>query len=803
MISSWRILFIWQLSALPLAPYILGYIIYFTAKKNKDAIRMLVGTILLTAGAVYDILAGLGLVPAISIMQYCFPIFILNIAVILANKYVHAFNESDRLNEELSQKNEVLIQTDKMKDEFLANTSHELRTPLNGIIGLAESNFFEPENTSQIRKNSEMIISSGRRLSSLVNDILDFSKLKNAEIQLKLQTVDVRKIAELVVNLSNPLAKSKGLKLSMDIPEDLPLASADEDRLQQILINLVGNGIKFTHEGGVKILAKKSDAAIQISVEDTGIGIPKDKQSIIFESFQQADGSIGREYGGTGLGLSIVKSLVRLHGSDITVESEIGKGSSFNFHLPIAVDSTVADAYPAALTGESANSTNVRYTDEKKNEDALVETRKSFKNFTVLVVDDEPVNVMVLENHLKSAGLQVETASDGFQALEKIQANRPHCILLDLMMPRMSGLEVLKTVRETFPPAILPIVILSAKNQVNDLVNALEAGANDYLTKPFSRSELLARMQVHLDLHTSVREQIKQANSFERFVPSKFIDLLDKQSVSEVRLGDSKLKNMSVLFTDIRSFTNLSEKMTPEENFKFLNSYLKRMEPIITNQKGFVDKFIGDAIMALFEDKTGDCSADRALSAAIGMRRALGEFNGHRKNSGYEPIEIGIGINFGSLVLGTVGSSNRLSTTVIGNTVNLAARLESLTSFYKSGILISDYVYKGLDFMKDIAMREIGSVAVKGKKDPVGVYEVYEADEDDVRALKEKSKGELTQGIIFFKIGEFETASKYFKEALSIFPEDRVASVYLQRCRDMSKIELPTDWQGVLAMDHK
>lgn len=210
------------------------------------------------------------------------------------------------------------------------------------------------------------------------------------------------------------------------------------------------------------------------------------------------------------------------------------------------------------------------------------------------------------------------------------------------------------------------------------------------LTKPFSRSELLARMQVHLDLHTSVREQIKQANSFERFVPSKFIDLLDKQNVSEVRLGDSKLKNMSVLFTDIRSFTNLSEKMTPEENFKFLNSYLKRMEPIITNQKGFVDKFIGDAIMALFEDKTGDSSADRALSAAIGMRRALGEFNGHRKNSGFEPLEIGIGINFGSLVLGTVGSSNRLSTTVIGNTVNLAARLESLTSFYKSGILISD-----------------------------------------------------------------------------------------------------------------
>ncbi len=829
-----KILFIWQISMIPFFINALGYVFYFAFKKNNTAIRILAGMVFMVAGGFYDIFAGLGFFPHVSAMQYCFPIFILNIAVILANKYVKAFNESDRLNEELSQKNESLARADKMKDEFLANTSHELRTPLNGIIGLAESNFFEPTNTLQIQKNSEMIISSGRRLSSLVNDILDFSKLKNAEIELKNQAVDTRKIAELVISLSTPLAKARGLSLSMDIPEDLPLANADEDRLQQILINLIGNGIKFTHEGSVTIRANRLDNAIQISVQDTGIGIPKEKQSIIFESFEQADGSIGRVYGGTGLGLSIVRSLVHLHGSEVTVESELGKGSTFSFYLPLAAtgEGVVRQAikepvtnmsFPKSSVGnlnilrpptedfggdklvavdgiQSANSANIHYANET---DVSDPPKKTFQNFTVLVVDDEPINVMVLENHLKAVGLQVETASDGFQALEKMKTIHPQCILLDLMMPRMSGLEVLRAVRESYPPTILPIVILSAKNQVNDLVIALEAGANDYLTKPFSRNELLARLQVHLDLQTSVREQIKQSNSFERFVPSKFINLLDKQSVSDVELGDAKLKNMSVLFTDIRSFTTLSEQMSAEDNFKFLNSYLKRMEPTITNQGGFVDKFIGDAVMALFEEHSNDSSADRALSAAMEMRRSLAEFNIHRAKSGYTPIDIGIGINFGSLVLGTVGSSNRLSTTVIGNTVNLAARLETLTAFYKSGILISDHVVKALKTLTETGMREIGSVQVKGKKEAVGIFEVYQTDRVDIAELKEKTKSLLMQGIIQFKIGEFITAIELFQEMLSIYPEDIVAKTYLSRCKELANSPIPENWQGIIEFSHK
>ena len=260
---------------------------------------------------------------------------------------------------------------------------------------------------------------------------------------------------------------------------------------------------------------------------------------------------------------------------------------------------------------------------------------------------------------------------------------------------------------------------------------------------------------------------------------------------------------MSVLFTDIRSFTTLSEQMSAEDNFKFLNSYLKRMEPTITNQGGFVDKFIGDAVMALFEEHSNDSSADRALSAAMEMRRSLAEFNIHRAKSGYTPIDIGIGINFGSLVLGTVGSSNRLSTTVIGNTVSLAARLETLTAFYKSGILISDHVVKALKTLTETGMREIGSVQVKGKKEAVGIFEVYETDRVDIAELKEKTKSLLMQGIIQFKIGEFITAIELFQEMLSIYPEDIVAKTYLSRCKELANSPIPENWQGIIEFSHK
>ena len=215
-----------------------------------------------------------------------------------------------------------------------------MRTPLNGIIGLSESLTERVEKSDQ-KEDLDMIISSGKRLASLVNDILDFSKLQNHEIELRQKPIDLHALTKMVLRIHQPLVEGKDLKLENAVPKDLPLILADEDRLQQILFNLVGNAAKFTETGYVRVSGNEKNGKIRISVADTGIGIPKNKREAIFQAFEQADGSISREFAGTGLGLSISKHLVELHGGKMWVESEMGKGSTFYFTLPIAVTATI------------------------------------------------------------------------------------------------------------------------------------------------------------------------------------------------------------------------------------------------------------------------------------------------------------------------------------------------------------------------------------------------------------------------------------------------------------------------------
>ena len=228
-------------------------------------------------------------------------------------------------------------------------------------------------------------------------------------------------------------------------------------------------------------------------------------------------------------------------------------------------------------------------------------------------------------------------------------------------------------------------------------------------------------------LYTEVRESEKRLaqlnKAYERFVPSQFLKFLDKSSIIDVELGDQVQLEMSVLFSDIRDFTTLSESMTPEDNFRFINSYLSRMEPVINQNNGFIDKYIGDAIMALF---SGD--ANNAVNAGIAMLNRLLEYNQNRANSGYAPIKIGIGINTGSLMLGTVGGQNRMDGTVISDAVNLASRVESLTKNYGVSLLITQETFLRLENPSEYAIRTLDRVKVKGKSESVTVYEVFDAD---------------------------------------------------------------------------
>lgn len=455
-------------------------------------------------------------------------VFILVSAPAQLRKVVERATAALRESEEaLLQANADLQRLDKLKDEFLANTSHELRTPLNGIIGIAESLMDEVTGSlpQATRFNLSLIVSSGRRLATLVNDILDFSKLKHETIELQLKPVEMRSLAEVVLTLCQPLIGQKKLQLINRISPDLPAVNADENRMQQILHNLVGNAIKFTDSGLIEISAELTgegnpNSQMAITISDTGIGIPEDKHDRIFESFEQADGTTARQYGGTGLGLAITKTLVELHGGKIAVESTLGVGSRFTFTLPLSQGLNTGmlkgESSPQPTNLQLANLQLANLQPINLQPINLQPKTSDGSTFQILIVDDEPVNRQVFTNYLSLQNYTISQASNGLEALELLESGfKPDLILLDVMMPRLTGYEVTRKIRETWQANELPILLLSAKNQVSDLVVGLDVGANDYLTKPISKDELLARLKTHLNIKQLKAENLRLATELE------------------------------------------------------------------------------------------------------------------------------------------------------------------------------------------------------------------------------------------------------------------------------------------------
>ncbi|WP_424100374.1 ATP-binding protein [Moorena producens] len=717
-------------------------------------------------------------------------LFILSLGLILERRFAETRRLLQEYNQKLETKNAALQEMDQLKNEFLANTSHELKTPLNGIIGIAESliDGATGELSHSTASNLSLIVSSGKRLTQLVNDLLDFSALKHKQINLKIKPVGMREITEVVLLLSRPLLANKNLQLINQVSSSIPPVDADENRLQQILYNLVGNAIKFTERGMIKVSAEVVTSYLKITVSDTGIGIPPDKLDRIFEAFEQGDGSINRKYGGVGLGLAVTKKLVQLHGGDIDVESTPNLGSRFSFTLPISKgkverkqreEVSKIQNYLAMASDSHHLISDHLMSDHLMSNHLMSNHLMSDQNlssptveaFNILIVDDEPVNLQVLVNHLSLHNYNITQAVNGLDAFTKIcQGCRPDLILLDIMMPKMTGYEFCKKIREQFLPNELPVVLLTAKNQISDLVAGFAAGANDYLTKPISKNELLARIKTHLQL-------AKINVAYGRFVPREFLQFLERESILDVQLGDNVQKEMTVLFSDIRSFTTLSERMSPEENFNFINGYLSRVSPVIRNYNGFIDKYIGDAVMALFPEK-----ADHALNAAIEMQKQVYLYNSHRHNSGYEAIAIGIGLHKGSLILGTVGESQRMDTTVIADTVNLASRLESLTKIYGTEILISKPTLTDLDNRDNYHYRCLGRVKVKGKSQPVEIFEVYDANPEDLIAFKSDTTPRFEEAVAYYVEKEFAQAQRIFEELLESNHQDRVVELYIERC---------------------
>jgi len=346
---------------------------------------------------------------------------------------------------------------------------------------------------------------------------------------------------------------------------------------------------------------------------------------------------------------------------------------------------------------------------------------------------------------------------------------------------------------ELYPPEQLPIMrsLAGETARADDLeihypdqIVSLEVSTTPIRDETGQISQAIAAFQDISDRKKAEaeREQYTQElyqlnEAFSQFVPRQFLHSLARKNIAEIQRGECVKKQMSILFADIRSFTTLSEQMTPEDTFKFINGYLRRMEPAIINNGGFIDKYIGDAIMALFEG-----SADGAVKAGVTMLNTLADYNVKRQRSNRQPIEIGIGINTGNLMLGTVGGNSRIDTTVIGDAVNLSARLQELTKVYQTPLLISHNTFACLEETMKYALRVIAQEQVRGKAQNVSVFEVFETDPAAQKQAKLETRPIFEAALIYYHTGAMEKAKSLFNQCLQKNPSDRVSQIYLQRC---------------------
>ena len=370
--------------------------------------------------------------------------------------------------------------------------------------------------------------------------------------------------------------------------------------------------------------------------------------------------------------------------------------------------------------------------------------------------------------------------------------------MLDLVQNSNDVFTLLKAAQPQSGKTSRVPVIVTAPANANDRIQAcLQRGAEDYIHTPFdAENALVITRRIELCLHRkhlrefTVRLRSSRgsdptetatvelySNASNRFVPREFLQQLKRETLADVRLGDHVAAKMAVFFSDIRDFTAMSEGMTPQQNFDFLNSYLKRATPIIRTHHGFIDKYIGDAIMALFARDPGD-----ALAAGVALQKALVTYNDGRKKAGYQPIKIGIGLHYGDLILGTIGEEERMQTTVIADAVNVASRIEGMTKTYGVSLLASKTLVDKLPKGHDFHLRHLGAVQAKGKSKSVEIYECFNNDSPELQQHKINTAELFEKAVEEYSKGLLLTASRIFTRVAMQNPLDTVAAYYRDSC---------------------
>lgn len=430
---------------------------------------------------------------------YPFDFIITNIAFacFLFTNHIQILNENESWAKQLTQ-------IDKRRDEFLANTSHELRNPLHGMINIAQSllDHNQDKMTESNKENVQLLIDIGKRMNFTLNDLSAVTQLKEGKVKLYKKNVNLHMTTALVLDMLDFMKEGKKIRLQSTIPTTFPYVTADENRLIQILFNLVHNAIKFTEKGSITVGANYTGKMATISVKDTGVGIPTDQNiEQVFQSYERVNLNEINDISGIGIGLSVSKQLVELHGGTITYHST-NEGTTFLFTIPLA--------------GKNINMTNQTELIKSESEIAAekyIEKRLSVKHAnenqaTILVVDDNPINVKIIKEMLTPQHY-VLTSFSAKEALKCLEQNQLDLIISDVMMPNMSGYELTKKIREQYSISELPILLITARNLPEDIHIAFESGANDYLIKPVNSLELKTRVNALTELKQSVKELLR------------------------------------------------------------------------------------------------------------------------------------------------------------------------------------------------------------------------------------------------------------------------------------------------------
>lgn len=404
---------------------------------------------------------------------------------------------------ELEERTKQLQLTSKYKTEFLANISHELRTPLNSLLILAQILLENKENnlTEKQKEYANTIHAAGKDLLNLINDILDLAKIESGKIDIKRNEMEIGDLVSFITNQFEPLANRKNLEYIVEVASNIPgFVYTDTQKVYQILKNLLSNAIKFTVKGKVRVFVKRTmhlqGEYIAFVVADTGIGISKENQELIFEAFQQVDGTTSRQYGGTGLGLSISKELAGLLSGFITVESTEGKGSTFTFYLPVNFEAEVVHSYPNVELDTFDLQQQVV---EEPRLGANIVQDHELTGKHVLIVDDDMRNVFSLTTVLEAIGMKVSFAENGLEGIQILENNRDiDIILMDIMMAEMDGYETMREIRKSEKLKHIPIIAVTAKAMSEDRKKCIEAGASEYMTKPVNLEQLILMMKVWL-----------------------------------------------------------------------------------------------------------------------------------------------------------------------------------------------------------------------------------------------------------------------------------------------------------------